>query len=390
MIELNKIYNDDCINKLKQLPDNFIDSIVTDPPYEINMMLKKWDNTGIAFNKVLWQECLRVLKPGGHLLAFGATRTFHRMTCVIEDVGFEIRDSIVWLSGQGMPKSMNVSKAIDKHFGATREVIGSKIDISTGKPMTSKQAKAGNGKNIHEGYDRPWRSDEEHCEQMTLLTAPATPEAKQWDGWGTALKPTHENITVARKPLCEKTVAKNVLKWGTGALNIDATRILSDDSPKHCVGKGYASITKAGLEQGYRQKDYYEEQSGYDYTPSPLGRYPSNVILDEVSADLLEEQTGHTNTSRFFYVSKTTRKERGVNNNHPTTKPLKLMEYLVKLVTPPNGIVLDPFMGSGTTAIACDNLNFSWIGIEISGAYCNISNERIEANLKENLRESEV
>lgn len=206
----------DCREGLKLLEDNSIDSIVTDPPYELGFMGKSWDKTGIAYNVELWHECLRVLKPGGHLLAFGGTRTYHRMACAIEDAGFEIRDQIQWIYGSGFPKSMDISKAIDKKLGAEREVIGQRKVTSSDLGQSSGWNYLDTSKGVYN------------------YTIPTTDEAKQWDGWGTALKPANEPIVVARKPLSEKTIAENVLKWGTGGINIDDCRIaydISDTNP---------------------------------------------------------------------------------------------------------------------------------------------------------------
>jgi len=223
LLELNRIYNMDCLEGMKLLDDNSVDSIVTDPPYELGFMGKKWDSTGIAYSVELWKECLRVLKPGGHLLAFGGTRTYHRMACAIEDAGFEIRDQMQWIYGSGFPKSHNISKAIDKKFGAKREVIKTVKGMGKQNPEWN-----GTAKGRKENYYKP----------EYQLTAPATPEAKQWDGWGTALKPAHEPIVVARKPISEKTIAENVLKWGTGGLNIDGCRIGTEDIKTHGKRKG--------------------------------------------------------------------------------------------------------------------------------------------------------
>ena len=370
----------DCLEGLKLLDDNSVDSIVTDPPYELGFMGKKWDSTGIAHNVELWQECLRVLKPGGHLLAFGGTRTYHRMTCAIEDAGFEIRDCIQWLYGNGFPKSHDISKAIDKQAGAERKVIG-------------KSSRHGGGiKGNGTSYELP--------PDIPYITAPSTPEAQKWKGWGTALKPAHEPIVLARKPLSEKTIAKNVMKWGTGGINIDACRIEYQKGENPTVGGRHK---KTGRRIGAGS-----EKFGFKSLENPeinlQGRFPANVILDEEAGRMLDEQ--HKGASRFFYCAKASKKERNMGledvepttvddgrnkpidnpflrgktprqNTHPTVKPVKLMEYLITLVTPPNGIVLDPFIGSGTTAIAAVNLGFNYIGFEISEEYCKIAEKRI-------------
>ncbi len=396
MSELNKIYNMDCVEGMKILDDNSIDSIVTDPPYELGFMGKKWDSTGIAYNVKLWQEALRVLKPGGHLLAFGGTRTYHRMTCAIEDAGFEIRDQMQWIYGSGFPKSHDISKAIDKQAGAEREVVGT-YQHPDGKPRNIDNHKANKDARI---ADQEWGMKQSGFQP---ITAPATPEAQQWQGWGTALKPANEPICVARKPISEKTIADNVLKWGTGGLNIDGCRI------------GTEQIKTNGKRQGKGvslEWSKYTSPEGYE-GGIHQGRFPANVILDEEAGKLLDEQsgilksgllkaghpyglgdgqnvygklTGYTKqdthgdsggASRFFYCAKASKKERGEGNNHPTVKPLSLIKYLVTLVTPPDGVCLDPFMGSGTTAVACIKTNRKYIGFELSEEYCKIAEKRI-------------
>ncbi|HRU02413.1 MAG TPA: DNA methyltransferase, partial [Victivallales bacterium] len=280
MLEFNTIHNINCLEGLKLLPDNSIDSIVTDPPYELGFMGKSWDSTGIAYNIELWKECLRVLKHGGHLLAFGGTRTYHRMACAIEDAGFEIRDQIQWIYGSGFPKSMNISKAIDKKLGAEREVIG----IGKGAGKNPKGLK----------YDDDKQSGG-HLKNEYDLTIPKTTEAKQWEGWGTALKPANEPIVVARKPLSEKTVAENVLKWGTGGINIDDCRVEYD-----------MTDTNPATNPLYREKNGYKTNYRIDSNPSAYtlkkqegtmninnqGRFPANVILDEEAGKMLDEQSG--------------------------------------------------------------------------------------------------
>jgi DNA modification methylase len=405
-----QLYNEDCLIGMQKLESNSIDSIVTDPPYEIGFMNKSWDNTGIAYNINIWKECLRILKPGGHLLAFGGTRTYHRMACAIEDAGFEIRDQIQWLYGSGFPKSLNISKAIDKHFEAKREVVGE-----------YKHPTAKNGDRT--GNKSPYQANECHLEGSYKITIPATKEAEQWDGWGTALKPANEPIVVARKPLSEKTVAENVLKWGTGGINIDACRVGTEERTYGL--KGGENLNNLSRLNG---KDSPDAKGCGAYgigakqvnigEKTVSGRFPANVILDEEAGKILDEQTGiltsgkvkpegfkgeftanvygkyannqiDPNTvygdsggaSRFFYCAKASKKERGEGNNHPTVKPVSLMQYLVKLVTPLNGTVLDPFMGSGTTGIACGD-NFSFIGFEKEKIYYNIAQERIEKHGK--------
>jgi DNA modification methylase len=326
-----------CLETLKTLETASVDSIVTDPPYELGFMGKSWDNSGIAYSTDLWAECLRVLKPGGHLLAFGGSRTYHRMVVAIEDSGFEIRDQIAWIYSSGFPKSKNVALAIDKGEGHPNR--GKAI------PTASKYQ----------------TSDLEETNKLTSNPVPPyeakSEVAQQWEGWGTALKPAHEPIVVARRPLIG-TVANNVLTYGTGALNIDGSRVGTEIVTINTFDNGAKPFGGAiGEPFSSRQQQ---------------GRWPANVIHDD-----LEEEW-----SRFFYCAKANKKERNAGtdgaNNHPTVKPLKLMRYLVKLVTPPGGIVLDPFLGSGTTAMAAVMEGFDWVGCEMTEEYWPIIEARIE------------
>lgn len=363
-----------CLEQMKTLPENSVDSIVTDPPYGLSFMGKHWDYD--VPTEEIWREALRVLKPGGHLLAFFGTRTYHRGVVRIEDAGFEIRDQIMWIYGSGFPKSHNIGKAIDKLQGVERKVVGQK---DVGPDFT--------GNNFHrDNGDRK--------------IAQITKGNSEWEGWGTALKPANEPIVVARKPL-EKglTVAENVLKWGTGALNIDGSRIGHDQIEKGRAGRGIAESTSYhnGLKPT-EQKEFIQ------------GRWPANILFDEDAANMLDEQSGllrsggntsfrgdnalfpidnnsrthykeNGGASRFFYVAKASKSERNagldVSNHHPTVKPIKLMQYLIKLVTPPNGTVLDPFMGSGSTGVAAKNLGFDFIGCEMNEEYFEIAKKRI-------------
>ena len=403
----------DCIEGMKLFPDAYFDSIVTDPPYELGFMGKAWDASGIANNVEMWREALRVLKPGGHLLAFSGSRTYHRMVCAIEDAGFEIRDQIMWVYGSGFPKSLDVSKAIDKAAGVEREVIG-----VAGKSGSKRNSMAG---------------DFTGGEYME--TAPATDAARQWQGWGTALKPAHEPIVVARKPLVG-TVAANVLQFGTGAINIDACRVPSE-KPTGCAsapaGGGTWDESNCGLAKSGEAR--------------PVdGRWPANLIhdgSDEVLAafpqapgqlakasvadtprngqhiygDMARGSNGSEprvdagSAARFFYCAKASRTDRNEGtealpqrtggmvsntsgqhltrrdegyepkpqgNNHPTVKPTELMRYLCRLVTPPGGLVLDPFAGSGSTGKACALEGFQFIGFELDESYAAIAAARIE------------
>ena len=376
---------------LPTLPDNSVDSIITDPPYELGFMGKKWDSSGIAYSVELWTECFRVLKSGGHLLSFGGTRTFHRMAVAIEDAGFEIRDNIAWLYGSGFPKSLDVSKAIDKAAGVEREVVGTKT--ASPKGIKNAEERTDTAAGAYGGVTKE-----------IDITAPATDEAKQWEGWGTALKPAHEPIIVARKSLIG-TVAKNVLTYGTGAINIDGSRI------------GTEAITINTFDNGAKP---FGNAVGEPFTSrQSQGRWPANIILDEHTAGLLDEQSGvstskisqmkaglveaigslnlsdkaadyesergHNDSggaSRFFYVAKANKRDRNEGlermNTHPTVKPTALMTYLVKLVTPPNGTVLDPFTGSGSTGKAAILNGFDFIGIEMTEDYLPIIQGRLE------------
>ena len=521
----------DCLTSLHKIPSDSVDSIVTDPPYGLNFMGKKWDYDIPSVE--IWSECLRVLKPGGHMLASCGTRTQHRMVVNIENAGFEIRDVITHLYGQGFPKSQDISKAIDKAAGAEREVVGDNPNARKSQEDYSLDGRGGNFKATY-----------------NPITAPATPEAKQWSGWGSALKPACEFWTLCRKPLSESTIAKNVLKHGTGGLNIGGGRIgiAADDNihSKNPHTQNNGSKNSANITLG----------DGASYVV-PEGRFPSNLILDEEAGKLLDEQSGQNQSggkrgksyiteaksmfgnvskggscisdsggaSRFFYVAKASKSDRnsglkgfitwesldqslvdqtaslsaqlkatlgattlplsdtewstllfgnsatglsllgltsitstasktitvsttlnalvslttsesiqaviktmlcaGLNlaesvantktlsqistsektasrlaavhavllsllpikdagkteNFHATVKPIKLMEYLIKLITQPNGVVLDPFMGSGTTGVAAKKLGFRFIGMEKEPEYLAIAEARIKGAL---------
>ena len=336
----HQLHHGDCLEVLRSMPDCSVDSIVTDPPYGLSFMGKKWDYDVPSVD--VWVECLRVLKPGGHLLAFAGTRTQHRMAVRIEDAGFEIRDMIAWVYGSGFPKSLDVSKAIDKAAGAEREVVGRNPNDRDANSAIDFNGK-GNG----------------------FITAPSTDAAKQWQGWGTALKPALEPITVSRKPLVG-TVAENVLQHGTGAINVDGGRVGKREKEQF-IGAKNGTVNSYG--------NYFYEKSG---TPLPEGRWPANFIHDgsEEATDLLKD------SARFFYCAKASKADRG-ENHHPTVKPTDLMRYLCRLVTPPNGIVLDPFNGSGSTGCAAVLEGFQYIGIEREAEYIAISEKRIQARSKQ-------
>ena len=434
-----KLIHADCLEAMREMEANSIDAIVTDPPYglvqnkkggsgvaSVNLnsphgrsrigtgngpggfMGKEWDSCvpGVPF----WTEALRVAKPGAHLVAFGGTRTYHRLACAIEDAGWEVRDCLSWLYGSGFPKSLDVSKAIDKAAGAERtEVIGK------GKAGAAfHYGNPGEG-----GFGQTSDKDGGIPSTGWDVTAPATDAARQWQGWGTALKPAWEPIILARKPLVG-TVAANVLAHGTGGINIDATRIETDDNLN---GGAYSEGGRDALPGDEREGSAAGMfADGGGRIPGgfvqPSGRWPANVTLDEEAASMLDEQTGDRpstltgraeagqrhdlprdnksatgyhggnpagrvyadsgGASRFFYTAKASRRERGEGNTHPTVKPLSLMRWLVKLVTPPGGVILDPFAGSGTTLLAAQAEGFDAVGIEREAEYVEIARKRIE------------
>ena len=479
------VLNADCLEAMKKLPDNFIDAVVTDPPYGLSFMGKDWDHgvPGVAF----WKEALRITKPGGHIVAFGGSRTYHRLTCAIEDAGWEIRDCLGWLYSSGFPKSMDISKAIDKKLGAKRtEVIGTRH------------------RNV-KPYDDSNGWNENNTSGDYQYMAPASEEAKKWDGWGTCLKPAFEPIVLARKPV-EGTVVDNVMKYGVGGINIDECRVPTDEvitthsnskeaqdnrtiygkyselethqNPGQKLGRFPANIIHDGSKEvrdvldnklnpdfepivlarkplegtvaenvlkygvgglnieecrvpfeseadkasakpqgkatskvGALAGGVENDRERTEFTPKEVsGRFPANIIHDgsdgvlEVFPDNVKGGTWNTtkgarhfnnngektdfenhgadastgSAARFFYCAKASKKEKGKDNPHPTVKPIKLMEYLVKLISPKGSLVLDPFMGSGTTGIAALNLGRRFIGIEKEPEYFEVAKKRIE------------
>ena len=501
---MNKIIHGDCIKEMKKLPENSVDAIITDPPYDLvsinkrfgkkgsapaqfgkdgsfnrlskGFMGKQWDGTGIAFGTAIWTQALRVLKPGGYLLSFGSTRTYHRMVCAIEDSGFEIRDTISWIYGSGFPKSLDIGKAIDKMEGNEREKIG----------------------------ERPIGFDDSVVYGTGKEIIDITKGSTEWEGWGTALKPSQELIVVARKPLSERTVALNVLKWGTGGINIDACRIGFEDTPNPATnplyreqndykkardsGQKTGEIIKftnslnppnmqgrfpantifectcdklgegiaKGSNSSFKAKDYIEKETSTPFVRGDFkgrGEEKTNIHTDpNCPCRMLDEQSGVLKSgggftqrkdkdalfnfgvgysknevrdkggaSRFFYCPKASKKERNegcekieikdnlqgldtrgrvlvredgtktlverwgktsTKNNHPTVKPIKLMEYLIKLVSKEGATILDPFGGSGTTMVACLKLNRKCILIEKEPEYIKIINARVKPYLK--------
>lgn len=391
------VYQGDCIEVMRQMPENSVDAIVTDPPYGLEFMGRDWDGFGTPLGFQTWteawaREAIRVLKPGGHLLAFAGTRTYHRMASGVEDAGFEIRDCIAWMYGSGFPKSLDVSKAIDKAAGAEREVIANKHRSLLASSMYANDAGG--------GYKEDFS-----------ITAPATNAARKWSGWGTALKPAFEPVVVARKPLIG-TVAQNVLEHGTGAINVDGCRIgWAYDGEADEVDQRSAPNTRA---YGKPQGDNIGPRGGA-VNIHTAGRWPANVTLDEDAAAMLDEQSGiststatagrngqdaasatwglartddcvrgHNDSggaSRFFYTAKASKKDRntnGANNTHPTVKPTTLMRWLIRLVTPPGGIILDPFGGSGSTGVAARAEGVRCILIEREAEYLDIIRQRLD------------
>lgn len=390
----------DSTELLATLPDNSIDSVVTDPPYGLSFMGKRWDYD--VPSEAIWRECLRVLKPGGHLLAFAGTRTQHRMAVRIEDAGFEIRDMIAWVYGSGFPKSLDVSKAIDAVTITGKSSYSAMADVEDSKEAG---LSAPDDSFISYGSETSRQGKLRHDARRPKTDA-VTDAAREWQGWGTALKPALEPITVARKPL-EGTVAANVLAYGTGGLNIDGCRIAAEKATGW--GGGGSKLYEGGL-----------SREGGEARMQDAGRWPANLIHDgseEVLAGFPQTTSGtklphHKRTTskgnhnfgsgigggllnapsegeffvgdtgsaaRFFYCAKSSRKDRGDNNNHPTVKPTDLMRYLCRLVTPPGGTVLDPFMGSGSTGKAARLEGFQFIGIERDAEYFQIAQRRIEA-----------
>lgn len=330
-----KLLLGDCLEKLKELDDNSVDSIVTDPPYGLSFMGKNWDKVkatketksqvvkglgagmkmttladNIEFEKWVtdWSmECYRVLKPGGYMLAFGGSRMYHRLASGVENAGFEIRDQMMWVYGSGFPKSMN---------------LGHKID--------------------------------------------------EYQGWGTALKPAHEPIVMGRKPISEKTIAENVLEWGTGGINIDDCRIETDEELGRFQIDGNGPLSP---KHGFNNNSMSNGDKFIEGNPN--GRFPANIIFDDEAGKILDEQI-EGGASRFFYCPKTNKNDRNEGNIHPTVKPTDLMTYLIRLVTPKGGIVLDPFMGSGSTGKAAVREGMEFIGIERENEYFEIAKSRIE------------
>ena len=364
----------DCAERLRELEPESVDAVVTDPPYGLGFMGKAWDHAVPSAD--VWSEVLRVLKPGGHMVAFFGSRTYHRGAVAIEDAGFEIRDQLMWIYGSGFPKSLNVAIAIDKQAGATGD-RGRRCSV-VGNRAQGEDVERAVGMPAHE---------------------PITEDAKRWSGWGTALKPAHEPIVLARKPF-RGTVARNVLEHGTGAINVEACRIpASDNTP--------APVGKFGRTYSLGPSGFTGERDG---SSDDLGRWPANVMHDGAD-DVLEHFPRSDSTpyrenvaagdvlplstraaggfsdsgsaARFFYTAKASADDRNeelpsrMRNRHPTVKPCDLMRWLVRLIAPPGGVVLDPFMGSGSTGKAAMLEGFDFVGCELDPAHAEIAELRI-------------
>jgi DNA modification methylase len=475
------LWNEDCLQAMKLIEDNSVDSLITDPPAGISFMGKEWDDdkggrdAWVSWMSQVMKECRRVMKPGAHGLVWAIPRTSHWTATALEDAGFEVRDVITHIFGSGFPKSLDISKAIDKAAGAEREVLGPQL-----RPDGS----------FRINVDKAEGSSFQTGSNDKMATAPSTPEAKRWQGFGTALKPASEHWILVRKPLSEKTVAANVLKHGTGGINIDASRIGTNPGYSYPNGAGGSSFSIGKGNDGTRtvpvqssqgrfpanlvlshnedcievgskeiktdshmadksigfgkreyngkenepERKYTETVSAFECTPGcavamldaqsgisksvagdPNKTYvrPQQATYGKQYADNKYSNSQHNDTggaSRFFYCAKASKADknaglegmpekpspkfdggkfiRGNNNNakeqmsknfHPTVKSTKLMSYLIKLITPPNGVVLDPFMGSGSTGVAALRGGFKFIGIEAQIEYVEIAQMRIES-----------
>lgn len=423
----NRLYRNDCLKGLEKFPDNHFTAIVTDPPAGINFMGLDFDkDKGGRDSWINWmceiaKECLRVVKPGAHVLVWALPRTSHWTATAWENAGWEVRDKISHIFAQGFPKSLSVSLKLDQMVGAKRKIVCENPG-SVGRTTTIK------GNNYGRMRKRKGNIDK------YFITKSATKKAKQYDGYGTGLKPAIEDWILLRAPISEKTIVKNILKWGTGCLNIDGARIQIDPKDKNLRPKGSKSFNKKGGKtfKGITGRNY-RDNAGNTLNINK-GRWPANVIFDECAACLLNKQSGirkgwssqkhnkfnpyggnalnksatkrdglhegyndsggasrffkvvdnndsfiyNEEISRFFFCAKASPRERA-GNKHPTVKPVRLLEYLIKLVTLPEfNLILDPFMGSGSTAIACENLGIDWIGFEKDKEYCKQARNRIQ------------
>ncbi len=404
----------DCLQVLKGVASNSVDAIVTDPPYGISFMGRAdWDGAGPdqrAFSRAFWRECLRVLKPGGHLIAFSAARTYHRLACAVEDGGFEIRDALWqlieaeagvaaflasldpaqadalrrlcegadfggilgWVFGSGFPKGGDLAKVIDKHLG---------VEGTFGAPKSAAHAEwiargAMRGEGGHDGYQRPWMDDPEAVERAARLYVGGCEASRRWSGFGPALKPAIEPAALARKPL-EGTLAANILKHGVGALNIDACRVpMSEEDQQYIAERigGFNNTQSIGGDAALGGGETMDRSAAYD---ASRGRFPAHLILDEsaeVCGAFPVDDRG--SAARFFWSAKADDVDR-IGLEHPTIKPLDLMQHCVRLVVPPGGLVLDPFAGTGTTGEAAFREGMRAVLIERDPKHCGMIAKRM-------------
>jgi len=378
-----------CLDTLKQLPDNSIDSIVTDPPYELGFLGKKWDSSGIAYNIDLWKECLRVLKPGGHLLAFSGSRTYHRMVVAIEDAGFEIRDSIHWTYGTGFPKGQNIAKSVE---GKLTTGSSNTKDFKKLKGTLS-PSKSGGSASLQKANFKEGIRPSVYVSAGELTLEPTTKEAKDFMGWSTALKPSHEPIVMARKPI-EVTVAETIIKYGTGGVNIDATRVGDRYTANTILTHNYdcTALCTDGCpvaimdETNEASKFFYNSQWTQDdnIIPFVYQAKPSKSERNKGLKHLPKKNASKGAQDKWTMENMPFNNE--AENFHPTVKPIQLMSYLIKLVTKPGGKVLDPFLGSGTTAVSAILGGFDWVGCELTEEYYPIIEGRISWARKEKER----
>lgn len=398
------ILNLDCRHGLAMLPDNSIDAVLTDPPYEIGFMGNAWDRSGIAYDVAMWREALRVLKPGGHILAFSGSRTYHRMTCAIEDAGAEIRDSIMWVYGSGFPKSLDISKALDKAAGVDREIVGRRNPEGSG---------VAGGAEADSSGSHIWSGNLTSPQGVTLA-------AQIWEGWGTALKPAHEPICVARKPLALGTVAANVLAHGVGGLNIDGCRVDAWDGASTARKPSMVNNTPTafgrGVAMGGNGSDLGRWPANFIHDGSPevlamfpdaagakapvkgtegspasdgqVGNFRARVASaeprgDAGSAARFYQQCAWTQAdleaALFYYCAKASKREKGADNKHPTVKPIALGRYLARLICPPGGTLLDLFAGSGSFGVSAKLEGFGFVGFELDDTHAAQANNRLGA-----------
>ena len=410
---MDTYYLGDCLEVMDKLEADSIDAIITDPPYELNFMGKGWDNAGVSFNKETWVKCLRLLKPGGYLLAFGGSKTFHRIACAIEDAGFEIRDTIMWIYGSGFPKSMNISNVIEakNKYGKANTIAKRKVEQNS----DGKEYKVSQTNNEAMGEKKIVNRRE---------YKPVDSSAKQWSGWGTCLKPAFEPIIVARKPF-KGSLVDNILEHGVGGLNIDECRVGNEEqaqlSKNVASGRFPANIIHDGSEEATGGMPKTKGCQGKGFKK---GDYKSSAVNTPFSRGDCVPYNDFGSASRYFYCAKASKRDRDdgldefeektkvfngksqssskeikdvekrfttrLRNTHPTVKPTALMQYLVRLVCPKGSVILDPFMGSGSTGKATAyenkdrNAGYSFIGIEQDEQYLGIPKARIKyANRKE-------